>query len=281
MNRPESGSNFGPAFLFLSARRREALRAVYAFCRHADDLVDSGELPPERVRGELEALRGEVERLYSGEPSRELMTRLVPFVREFDLPKEGFLELLRGVEMDLDRDRYETSAELERYMFGVAGAVGLLCVEIFGHRATPAERLREYAVSMGNALQLTNIIRDVGADLEKGRVYLPLEDLRAAGCPLESFLRREHTPGFASLMALEYSRAKEYYRRARAALDPADRRAMLPAEVMARVYEALLEEIRDGGFRVFFRRAALPPWRKAVLALGAAAGAYRIGVEER
>jgi len=263
---PQSGSNFYLGFLFLPKPKRDALAAVYGFCREVDDIVDSGEHEPDDARRLLGFWREEVEKLYGGNPTHKLARRLLPHVSEFRLPKEGFVELIRGVEMDLEKSRYESIAELEQYMFGVAGAVGLLSVEIFGYSATSAEDIRAYALGMGNAFQLTNILRDVGADLERGRVYLPLADLREAGCAEESFCRREHTPEFESLMAREYARAKEYYREARSLLHPDDRRRMLPAEVMAHIYEAILEKMRDQSYHVFFQRTRLPAWRKAALA---------------
>jgi len=267
---PESGSNFRLGFLFLPRRKREALSAVYAFCRHVDDIVDSGELPAEEAARRLSVWREDIERLYAGgsqePPAHPLARNLKPFVEEFRLPKEGFLEVLRGVGMDLDGKRYEDFNELARYLFGVAGAVGLLCVEIFGHRATPPDMLREYATAMGNAFQLTNILRDVGVDLERGRLYLPLADIREAGCSVEEILRREHTPAFERLMEAEYRRAKGFYARAREVLHPDDRRSMAAAEVMACIYEGLLERIRAERYRVLFGRVRLPAWRKAWLA---------------
>lgn len=267
---PERGSNFYLGFLFLPKRKREALAAVYAYCRHVDDIVDSGTLPPAEAEAQLQSWREEVARLYEGgEPVHPIARRLAPFIREFRLPREGFDEMIRGCAMDLEKNRYQDYAELESYMAGVAGAVGLLCVEIFGHPHTPPAEARAYALTMGRAFQLTNILRDVGADLENGRIYLPLADMRAAGVSLDSFIRREHTPAFTALMRTYYAKAKESYSRARNLLDPRDRPAMAPAEAMAQIYEAVLEEVREGGFRVFFHRASLPAWRKAALALKA------------
>ncbi|HVE13349.1 MAG TPA: presqualene diphosphate synthase HpnD [Elusimicrobiota bacterium] len=265
----ERGSNFYLGFLFLPKRKREALAAVYAFCRLVDDIVDSPSLPKEEAARQLEFWRAEIERVYSGEPTHALGRRLQPFVREFMLPKEGFVELIRGMEMDLNKSRYETFADLEKYLFGAAGAVGLLCVEIFGYKKTSPQDVRKYAIAMGNAFQLTNILRDVGADLEMGRIYLPLEDIREAGYSVEALLRREHNAWFQRLMGKEAARAREFYRRARNLLDPADRPAMLPAEVMASIYEAVLDEIQERQFHVLFHRVRLSTWRKASLAFGA------------
>ncbi|HBL15913.1 MAG TPA: squalene synthase HpnD [Elusimicrobia bacterium] len=265
-NTPEAGSNFSLGFLFLPPRKREALKAVYAFCRVVDDIVDSGESDKESARSLLAFWDEEIDKLYSGRATHALARRLEPFVAEFRLPQEGFRALIAGMRMDLERSSYETIADLEKYLFGAAGAVGLLCVEIFGYARTSPADIRAYAVAMGNAFQLTNILRDLGADLERGRIYLPREDFRVAGCLVEEFSRREHSPAFRRLMEAEYARAKGYYREARARLHPDDRRTMLPAEVMAHIYEGLLDKLRDEDFRVFFRRVGLPSWKKALLA---------------
>lgn len=271
-----SGSSFSLGFLFLSKERRAALDAVYEFARLVDDVVDEGALTKDESARELDAWRAEINALYAGRPTRPLAVRLAPFVERFKLPREGFDGLVDGVAMDLEKRRYETYAELERYLFGVAGTVGLLCVEVFGHAATSPEALRAYAVSMGEAFQLTNIMRDVGVDLEKGRVYLPLADLKDAGCPLETILRREHTPAFGAVMKLQYGRAKAAYARAAELLDPADRPAQLPGAVMAAVYEDVLEEMRRREFRVLFQKVTTPKPRRLVLAAKAWARAYGI-----
>ncbi|MBI5624576.1 MAG: presqualene diphosphate synthase HpnD [Elusimicrobia bacterium] len=246
----EKGSSFYLGFMFLSRPKREALAAVYAYCRHVDDIVDDGALSAEAARHELGFWRDELDRLFGGRPTHPVALRLAPHVRRFALEKGPFLEVLKGCEMDLGQVRYESFPELQAYMARVASAVGLILVEIFGHRATPPDRLREYAMDFGYAFQLTNIIRDVGADLDKGRVYLPAADMREAGLPLEALLRREKSPAFQSLMEVQHGRAKSFYRKARESLDPADRPAMLPAEVMARIYEGLLDDIRASGFDV-------------------------------
>ena len=273
---PQAGSNFSLGFLFMTKERRAALETVYEFCRVVDDVVDSGTRTAEQASVELQDWREDVARLYTGKPKKELAKKLAPHVERFSLPREAFDGLIDGVAMDLSRKRYETYAELEKYLFGVAGTVGLLCVEVFGHKATAPEDLRAYAVTMGNAFQLTNIMRDVGADLENGRVYIPLEDLKRAGCSLESFQRREHTAAFRAAMNIQYGRAKDYYRRAHELLAAADRPAQLPGAVMAAVYEDLLELLREREFRVFFDKASVPKGRRLVLAAKAWARAYGI-----
>ncbi|MBI4422580.1 MAG: presqualene diphosphate synthase HpnD [Elusimicrobia bacterium] len=259
-------SNFYLAFLFLPAAKRRALTAVYAYCRTIDDIVDSGHLPEEQARKMLGFWREEVERMFAGTPTHTLSRELLGHVRAFRLPKQPFLDLIAGCELDLKRRRYETFAELEEYLYGVAVTVGLLCVEIFGFRHTSREDIREYARHMGYAVQLTNILRDIGSDLELGRVYLPQEDLAAAGYTLEDLLKRQHNPAFMGLMRRQYDRAKTYYARARNILHPSDRPAMLPAEIMGRVYEGILDQVRELQFHVFFHRVSLSPWRKARLA---------------
>ena len=262
----ERKSNFFLGFLFLPRAKREALSAVYAYCRLIDDIVDSGAATKDEARRDLAFWREEVDRLYSGSPTHPVAVRLLPHVRTYRLPKDGFLEMIRGCAMDLDGARYQTPEELESYMRGVASSAGRLAVEIFGYRATPAERMREFATLFGYAFQLTNIIRDVGADLELGRVYIPANDMQEAGYSQEALLRREHNAAFDRLMQALYRRAQTYYQRARSLVDFRDRPALLPAEVMAHIYEALLEDIRRDDFRVLFHRHSLPPWRKAVLA---------------
>lgn len=271
-----SGSSFSLGFFFLSKERRAALDAVYEFARLVDDVVDEGALTKDEAARELDVWRAEIGALYAGRPTRPLAVRLAPHVERFKLPREGFDGLIDGVAMDLEKRRYETYGELEPYLFGVAGTVGLLCVELFGHAATPAKDLRAYAVSMGEAFQLTNIMRDVGVDLEKGRVYLPLADLRDAGCSLETVLRREHTPAFGAVMKVQYGRAKAAYARAAELLDPADRPHQLPGAVMAAVYEDVLEEMRRREFRVLFQKVTTPKPRRLVLAAKAWARAYGI-----
>ncbi|MCX5796734.1 MAG: squalene/phytoene synthase family protein [Elusimicrobia bacterium] len=262
----ERGSNFFLGFLFMSRAKREALSAVYSYCRLIDDIVDSAELPKDEARRQLDFWKEEVARLYAGEPTHPVARRLLPHVRTYTLPKEGFLEMIRGCALDLEGTRYQTPEELENYMRGVASSAGRLSVEIFGYQATPPERMREFATLFGYAFQLTNIIRDVGADLELGRVYIPASDMKEAGYTEQQLLLRDHSAAFDRLMQILYRRAQTYYRRARSLVDFRDRPALLPAEVMAHIYEALLEDIRKDEFRVLFHRHRLPRWRKALQA---------------
>ena len=265
---PERKSNFFLGFLLLPPRKRAALSAVYGYCRLIDDIVDEG-LKKEDAAAQLEFWRAEVERLYEGRPTHPVSQALLPHLQERNLPKDAFLEMIRGCEMDLNAARYETPEDLESYMHGVASSVGYMTVEIFGYKETSPDHIREFARCFGYAFQLTNIIRDVGADLELGRVYLPAADMKEAGYSLEALHRREHSDAFIRLMEIQYKRAKQYYLRARNMADRRDRKSLLPAEVMAHIYEGLLEEIRLGRYRVLFQKQSLSPWRKARLAFKA------------
>ena len=264
----EKKSNFFLGFLLLPKDKREALSAVYAYCRLIDDIVDEG-LPKDEARRQLDFWREEIERLYAGAPTHAVSRGLVKAVAGYAIPKDAFLEMIRGCAMDLDGTRYETIEELESYMRGVASSVGIMCIHIFGWTHTPKDRMYEFATTFGYAFQLTNIIRDVGADLEIGRIYLPLADLREARYSVDQLVHREPGYAFDRLMAREYERAKAYYARARGLVDARDRAALLPAEVMAHVYEGLLDEIKAKEFRVLFQKTSLPGWRKATLALKA------------
>ncbi|MHB2026193.1 MAG: phytoene/squalene synthase family protein [Elusimicrobiota bacterium] len=265
----ERGSNFFLGFLFLPKAKREALSAVYAYCRSIDDIVDDGFLTKSAAAAKLEFWRDEIGRLFSGNPREPIAVRLMPHVRALGLPQEPFLEMIRGCAMDLERSSYETFGDLEPYLQGVACSVGDLAVRIFGYQHTPAERIREYARLYGYAFQMTNILRDVGADLDLGRVYLPEKDMRESGYSREALIRRERGPAFARLMDMEYERCLGFYRKAKSLVDFRDRPALLPAEIMARIYEGVLGEMRRSGYPVFFKRCGLSWPRKISCALDA------------
>ena len=265
--RAERKSNFFLGFLLLPRTKREALRAAYAYCRLIDDIVDDGALSKDEARRQLVFWRSEIERLYRGEPTHEISRALIGPVADFKIPKGPFLEMIRGCAMDLEGTHYETISELESYMRGVASSVGAMCAHIFGWDYTSRERMMEFATDFGYAFQLTNIIRHVGVDLELGRVYLPLADLREAGYRVENLIARDHSPAFELLMRRQYERAKDYYARARALVDPRDRPNLLPAEVMAHIYEGLLDRIKHRGFQVLSHQTSLPAHRKLIFAL--------------
>ena len=260
-----SRSNFYYAFLALPRPRREALYAVYAFCRTVDDIADQGgDLDAARVA--LRRWREEVACCYASgaEPEHPIARQLAEAVRAFPIPRTALEAIIEGCEMDLSHVVYATAEELYPYCYRVASAVGLCCIEIFGYTDP---RAREYAVSLGTALQLTNIIRDVGADARAGRVYVPRAELEEFGVGVEDLVAGRYSDAFVRLMARQTERARRFYRAAREAYPGADARALVPAEIMARIYGALLEEIERRRFRVFGDRVTLPTRRKVAIAL--------------
>jgi len=265
----KSRSNFYYAFLTLPRRRRDALYAVYAFCRTVDDIADLGDergVDRAAQRTELERWRRDVARCYEpgGRPEHPIAAGLARAVSEFAIPREALLAIIDGVEMDLDQVRYETAEDLYPYCYRVASAVGLCCIEIFGYTDP---RAREYAVNLGTALQLTNIMRDVGADARAGRVYVPQEDLRKFGVTTEDLRAGRYSDEFVSLMRHQAARARQFYRAARDAFPTTDARSLVAAEIMGRIYRALLDEIEARGFRVFEERVTVPTGRKLAIAL--------------
>ena len=259
----KSRSNFFYAFLCLPRPQREAIYAVYAFCRIVDDAVDMGH-DRAAQRKELERWRGEIALVFEGRPEHPAAQRLQEAVRLFRIPREALNEIIAGVEMDLDRSTYETFEELYPYCYRVASAVGLCCIEIFGYTDT---RARDYAVDLGVALQLTNIMRDVEPDAQAGRVYLPQQELKRFGVTGDDLSAARYTPAFVRLMEHQAQRARTYYERAWAALPHADAHTLFAAEIMGRTYYALLRLMEQRRFRVFGERVSVPTSRKLVIAL--------------
>ncbi|MBY0277354.1 presqualene diphosphate synthase HpnD, partial [Candidatus Binatia bacterium] len=257
----KSSSNFFSAFKLLGPVQRDALFAVYAFCRFVDDVADDARSRDPQAL--LDLWRGELANVYAGTPTRKVGVALVDAVARFGLERRHFDDILRGVEMDLTPRRYPTFEQLEEYCYLVASAVGLLCIEIFGY-SDPAAR--GYAVDLGLAFQLTNILRDVEEDAQRGRIYLPLEDLRQFGVEEEELLAGRYSPKIAALLAFECGRARAFYLRAHGTLPPEDRRSLAVAEAMCAIYERLLHRIEARRFDVFGRRVALPAYEKVSLA---------------
>ena len=253
-----SGSSFYYSFLFLPPERRRAITALYAFCREVDDIVDEG-LDPQVAAAKLAWWRNEVANLFAGKPNHPVARALEPHLKSFGITAERLNQIIDGMEMDLRQTRYLDWTGLERYCFHVAGVVGLLAAGIFGYRD---ERTLEYAKNLGIAFQLTNIIRDVGEDARKNRVYLPVEDLQRFGVPAADVLQARETPAFRTLMEFEAERARGYYQKAMSALPPEDRRPQRPGLIMAAIYRTLLDEIQREGFKVLSQRTSLTPLRK-------------------
>jgi phytoene synthase len=265
-------TSFYYSFLVLPPRKRTAIIAVWDFCRAVDDAVDEAQqgVPDAGARAsaaaQLAMWRAELDACYGerGTLSTRQGRALQPFIREFHLPRAPFEELVRGVEMDLEQVRYATFDALAEYCRRVASMVGLICVEIFGYRDP---RTQSYAVNLGMALQLTNIIRDVAADLRQGRVYLPVEDLERFGVTEDDLRRGQMTPAVQALIRFECERAREYYQRAAADLPPVDARSLVAAEIMGGIYFGILERIERAGYDVFSRRIRVPRPVRAVIAL--------------
>ena len=257
-----SGSSFYHSFRFLPPERRRAIIALYAFCREVDDAVDET-IDAAVARIKLEWWRSQVAAIFGGAPQHPVAQALKPVVKAFDLPQEHFLAVIDGMAMDLDLDRYPDFALLERYCDRVAGVVGLMSAQIFGYSVAST---RGYARDLGIAFQLTNIIRDVGEDARRGRIYLPQDEMERFGVTSAELHQQHVTPGFKALMAFEVQRARAFYDKALAALPAVDRRSQRPGLIMAAIYRALLDEIEHDGFRVLDRRLSLTPLRKAWLA---------------
>ena len=252
-----SGSSFYYSFLFLPPQRRRAITALYAFCREVDDIVDEG-LDPQVAATKLAWWRSEVAELFAGRPHHPVTRALEPHA-VLGITAQRLNEIIDGMEMDLRQTRYLDWAGLERYCYHVAGVVGLLAAGIFGYRDA---RTLDYAKNLGIAFQLTNIIRDVGEDARKNRVYLPMEDLQRFNVPAADILQAKETPAFRALMEFEAGRARGYYDTAMSALPPQDRRDQRPGLIMAAIYRALLREIEREGFHVLTQRTSLTPLRK-------------------
>ena len=254
----ESGSSFYYSFLFLPAERRRAITALYAFCREVDDVADEVS-EPEVARAKLSWWRTEVANLFAGHPQHPVTKALLPFVSLYAIAASRLSEIIDGMEMDLTHHRYPDFDSLKLYCHRVAGVVGELSARIFGY-TNPATL--QYAETLGISFQLTNIIRDVGEDARRGRVYLPADELARFGLTPEDILALRGGEALRGLMAFQAERAQSYYDLALAKLAPEDRPAQRAGLIMAAIYRTLLNEIQRDGFRVLEHRVALTPLRK-------------------
>ena len=257
-----SGSSFYYSFAFLPRQRRQAITALYAFCREVDDAVDEcSDAGVARLK--LAWWRSEVAALYAGQPTHPVTQALATSLKHFSLPQEQLFEIIDGMEMDLDTVRYADFKALHLYCYRVASVVGLLAAEIFGYAD---RRTLRYAHDLGLAFQLTNIIRDVGEDARRGRIYLPQDELARFGVAEADILQNRYTDGFRALMEFQVARAREHYERALAHLPARDRRKQVAGLIMAAIYRTTLEEIVKDGCRVLTHRLTLPPLRKLWIA---------------
>jgi phytoene synthase len=262
-------TNFYYSFVVLPAHKRRAIVAVWDFCRAVDDAVD--EAGGGNAAAEVTRWREELARCFDGgTPDTPQGVALQPLIAEFNLPRTAFEALIEGVEMDLHTTRYATFTDLYEYCIRVASSVGLMCVEIFGC-TDPASR--QYAIDLGVALQLTNILRDVPGDFERGRVYIPAEDMARFGCG-DGDLGAEvahaghgvHSPGVKKLLAFQAQRARDYYRRAAAGLPRTDARRLVAARIMGAIYRGILDRIEAADYDVFSRVIRVPRPHRALIA---------------
>ena len=263
----KSGSNFYYSFLFLPKTRRAAMYTVYAFCKEVDNAVDE---PPagSNPRDELRRWRAELEAAYHGRPTFPVTISLAEHVKALSIPQTYFDELINGVEMDLTASRYASFQDLSLYCYRVASVVGLICLHIFGPTSA---RAQDYAVALGMAFQLTNILRDIGTDAAQARIYLPQEDLRKFDCTDQAILQRQENDAIRKLVRFEAARAHEYYAKAQSsfeALSADDRKALTVAEIMRAVYFRILKKIEEPSHQIFGPRARLAASHRLAVAAG-------------
>jgi phytoene synthase len=265
-------TNFYYAFMFLLPAKRVAIEAVYAFARRGDDVADSG-LAPAEAAVALARYREALDACYAQDPTRLDSPELVALaeaIKRFKIPRQPFEDLILGLEMDLTGARYETFDELSLYCYRVASTIGLICIEIFEYQNP---RTRDYAVNLGKALQMVNILRDIQADAQRGRIYLPQEDLDRFGVRPADLLAGTYNDAFIELMQFEYDRAVDFFNAARNALPPEDRKSMKAAEIMASIYWNVLKRIQKRSYNIFGKRVRVPRpmklWTAFTVYLGA------------
>lgn len=258
----QSGSSFYYSFLFLPPQKRLAITALYAFCREVDDVVDESS-DDSVARAKLSWWRKEVQAMLAQQPTHPVTTALLPHMSTYQLDGAHLFAIIDGMEMDLNQTRYLDFQALQNYCWHVAGVVGILSASIFGisHAQT-----KEFAEKLGLAFQLTNIIRDVGDDARKGRIYLPVNELQQFNVKAADILNARHSADFEALMQFQYERAQRLYDEAFALLPKADRKSQRTSLIMAAIYRALLVEIQHDGFHVLTQRISLTPIRKLWLA---------------
>ncbi len=257
------GSNFYYSFLFLPAAKRKAITTVYSFARILDDIVDSDHSGRD-PEAELQYWRDEIEYCYLGQADTSIGEELMVTIDEFDIPKQPFMDLIEGMEMDLKWSSYQTFSDLREYCYRAASAVGLICIEIFGYDSPGT---REYAVNLGLALQLTNILRDMQEDAARGRIYIPIEDLERFGYSEQDVKANLYNTPFIELMKYQCKRANYYFERAAATLPEQDRPSLVAAEIMGAIYHELLNKIQEVQFDVYRNRVSVSKMRRMKIAL--------------
>lgn len=261
----QSQTNFYYSFLFLPPLKRKAIETVYAFCRLMDDIVDE-DVKVADARTELLRWRQEIRDCFVGHPVTSLGKTLQEILKVFPIKEQYFQDLITGMEMDLTKQRYSSFGDLERYCYHVAGVTGLMCIEIFGYQHESAQ---EYARNLGNALQLVNIARDLKEDAQRDRIYLPQDELVQFNYSEAQLMASVYNDNFTSLMQYQCQRAESFFQKAQQSLNPADRKSMVAAEIMGRIYHGVLEQIIATKYNVFEHRIKLSKLAKVLLALKA------------
>ncbi len=261
----KSKSSFYYAFNLLPNEKRDAMNTVYAYCRQTDDIVDKENEPVDLRYEKLHKWATELEKSINGHSDYALLNKLGKTISQFNIPLDPFFELLKGMEMDLQKNRYLTFDDLKLYCYRVASTVGLMCIEIFGYKHKSA---KDFAVELGIALQLTNILRDIKKDADSGRIYLPQEDLAKYSYSDNDILRHVYNPNFTELMKYQAQRAEIYFKKATEYLDMDDKYSMFAARAMQHIYHKLLERIIDSGYDVYNKNIKVPKIEKVGIALG-------------
>ena len=261
----KSKSSFYYAFNLLPSAKRDAMNTVYAFCRQTDDIVDEGNDPASLKYEKLRKWRIELEKSFSGHSEYLILNKLSSTIQKFSIPLEPFFELLKGMEMDLQKNRYLTFDDLQLYCYRVASTVGLMCVEIFGYKHAST---RDFAINLGIALQLTNILRDIKKDAENGRIYLPQEDLKKFNYNENDILNQTYNSNFTEMMKYESDRAKEYFDKATASLNIEDKAEMFAARAMQHIYYKMLGKIVDVDYDVYNNNIKVSTFQKVGISVG-------------
>ena len=261
----KSNSSFYYAFNLLPPDQRDAMNTVYAFCRQTDDIVDEGSVADELKYEKLRKWRIELEKSLNGHSDYPIINKLSRTIQKFNIPLEPFFDLLKGMEMDLQRKRYITFDDLQTYCYHVASTVGLMCIEIFGYRHSSA---KDFAINLGIALQLTNILRDIKKDAEKGRIYLPQEDLKKFNYNENDLLSNTFNENFQKMMKYQVERAREYFDDATACLNLEDKKAMFAARAMQHIYYRMLNKIVDADYDVYNNKIQISTFKKVGISLG-------------
>lgn len=260
-----SKTNFLYSFSLLPKEKYEAINTVYAFCRQTDDIVDNELDSTELKFKKIREWKNEFEHALKGSSNYALLNQLTKIIKNFNIPVEPFFELIKGMEADLQVSRYKDFSTLYQYCFRAAATVGLMCIEIFGYKT---ENAKQYAVNLGIALQLTNILRDIKFDAMNGRIYLPEEDLKRFGYSEDDLMNFRYNDSFVELMKFECKRAREYFEKANDAFVKEDRKLLFPARIMQKIYFNILEKIEKMNYNVFSKKVKVSKIKKLYYTFG-------------